>query len=96
MTTPTTPARNDDSPAVALGPLALILGAVSTVGAWPTIWFVGFPWTFLAGCFAVTFGAMGIHYARQGTGRLWTATAGAVLGGAGLGVYLTLLMAYAA
>ncbi|MEU6769980.1 hypothetical protein [Streptomyces sp. NPDC046759] len=73
-----------DSPATALGPLALVLGAVAAVSAWPTLTFLLFPWSLLAGGFAVTFGAMAVHYAAHGIGRLWTAVAATVLGAVGL------------
>ncbi|MCF1648415.1 hypothetical protein [Streptomyces indiaensis] len=78
MTISTAP-RDNDSPATALGPTALVLGAFSAVGTWAFL----FPWTVLAGALAVTFGAMGLHYARQGTGRMWTAAAGTTLGAIG-------------
>ncbi|MEU6681825.1 hypothetical protein [Streptomyces sp. NPDC046832] len=78
MTSSTAP-RDSDSPATALGPTALVLGAFSAVGTWAFL----FPWTVLAGALAVTFGAMGLHYARQGTGRMWTAAAGTTLGAIG-------------
>lgn len=42
------------------------------------------PWSVMAGGHAVTFGATGIHYARQGVGRMWTAVAGTTLGAVGL------------
>ncbi|WP_039933504.1 hypothetical protein [Streptomyces viridochromogenes] len=76
-----------DSPATALGPTALVLGAFSAVGTWAFL----IPWTVLAGALAVTFGAMGMHYARKGLGRLWTAVAGTVLGAAGFIGTVTLL-----
>ncbi|MGW3989016.1 hypothetical protein [Streptomyces sp. NPDC004830] len=63
MTSSTTPG-DDDSPAAALGPTALVLGAFSAVGTW----FFLIPWTVLAGALAVTFGVMGLHHARTGTG----------------------------
>ncbi|MFJ5998186.1 hypothetical protein [Streptomyces sp. NPDC092370] len=69
-----------DSPATALGPTALILGAFSAVTAWAFL----IPFSLLAGALAVTFGAMGVHYARKGTGRLWSAAAGATLGTVGV------------
>ncbi|GAA4300793.1 hypothetical protein GCM10023086_16450 [Streptomyces venetus] len=68
-----------DSPATALGPTALVLGAFSAVGTWAFL----IPWTVLAGALAITFGVMGMHYARKGTGRLWTAATGTALGAAG-------------
>ncbi|MFI9170435.1 hypothetical protein [Streptomyces lincolnensis] len=87
MSAVTTP-RQDDSPATALGPVALILGLVAATGAWPALMFATLPWSLIAGGLAVTFGASGIHYARQGIGRMWTAVAGTTLGAVGLvGVY---------
>jgi hypothetical protein len=86
-----------DTPAVALGPTALVLGAFSAVGAWvPALVFVTLPWAFIAGALAVTFGVWGIHYARQGTGRLWTAVAGTTLGAMGCSGTFTLLWALGA
>ncbi|ANS66343.1 hypothetical protein SLINC_4119 [Streptomyces lincolnensis] len=87
MSAVTTP-RQDDSPATALGPVALFLGLVAATGAWPALMFATLPWSLIAGGLAVTFGASGIHYARQGIGRMWTAVAGTTLGAVGLvGVY---------
>lgn len=86
MTNSTAPGEKD-SPATALGPTALILGAFSAVGTWAFL----FPWTVLAGALAVTFGAIGLHYARRGTGRPWPAAAGATLGTIGLIGTITLL-----
>lgn len=87
MSTATTP-RQDDSPATALGPVAMFLGLVAATGAWPALMFATLPWSLIAGGLAVTFGASGIHYARQGIGRMWTAVAGTTLGAVGLvGVY---------
>ncbi|MFG2633374.1 hypothetical protein ACGFX8_05305 [Streptomyces sp. NPDC048362] len=79
-------ARRDDSdsPAVALGPLSVVLGAFAAAGFWPTLMFLLFPWSLIAGGLAVTFGAMGIYYADRGLGRLWTAVVGLVLGTTGL------------
>ncbi|WP_460071788.1 hypothetical protein [Streptomyces sp. YKOK-I1] len=85
-----TPDRSD-TPAVALGPTALMLGIISAVGAWPAFMFAVFPWSILAGALSVTFGAMGIHYARLGAGRLWTAVAGTTLGATGLAVAITFI-----
>ncbi|MFH9010626.1 hypothetical protein ACH4C6_04555 [Streptomyces sp. NPDC017943] len=95
MTSSTTPG-DDDSPASALGSTALALGAFSAVGTW----FFLIPWTVLAGALAVTFGVMGLHHARTGTGtgtgtspgtgagkatgRMWPAIAGTALGAAGV------------
>ncbi|MFF9807132.1 hypothetical protein ACF1G5_18790 [Streptomyces coeruleorubidus] len=76
-----------DTPATALGPTALVLGAFSAVGTWAFL----IPWTVPAGALAITFGAMGIHYARQGTGRMWTAAAGTTLGAVGFIGTVTLL-----
>ncbi|MCD7440036.1 hypothetical protein K4B79_17610 [Streptomyces lincolnensis] len=80
--------RQDDSPATALGPVALFLGLVAATGAWPALMAATLPWSVMAGGLAVTFGATGIHYARQGIGRMWTAVTGTTLGAVGLaGVY---------
>ncbi|MFF7310494.1 hypothetical protein [Streptomyces sp. NPDC008137] len=78
-----------DSPATALGPTALVLGAFSAAGTWAFL----IPWTVLAGALAITFGAMGMHYARKGMGRLWTAAAGTTLGAVGLFGTVVLLWA---
>ncbi|MEU6665169.1 hypothetical protein [Streptomyces sp. NPDC046727] len=78
-----------DTPAGALGPTALVLGAIAAVSTWPTIMLL--PVMFLAGGLAVTFGLMGAHYARLGIGRMWTAVTGAVLGATGL-LYLPFLL----
>ncbi|MDK1343083.1 hypothetical protein QNO09_07180 [Streptomyces sp. 378] len=86
MTHSTAP-EDTDSPATALGPTALVLGVFSAVGTCAFL----FPWTVLAGALAVTFGAMGLHYARRGTGRLWPAAAGTALGAIGLIGTITLL-----
>ncbi|MFF6875543.1 MULTISPECIES: hypothetical protein [unclassified Streptomyces] len=85
--TSSTASGERDSPATALGPTALVLGIFSAVGTWAFL----FPWTVLAGALSVTFGAMGLHYARGGTGRLWPAAAGTVLGATGLIGTVTLL-----
>ncbi|MFI1762545.1 hypothetical protein ACH41H_10935 [Streptomyces sp. NPDC020800] len=95
MSAPTAPGRND-SPAVALGPTSLVLGAVAAVGAWPSLMLAVLPWSFIAGPLAVTFGIAGIHYARQGVGRMGTAVAGTVLGAVGVAGFLTLIVAFAA
>lgn len=72
-----------DSPAVALGPTAVVLGVFS-VGVWvPAVVFVTFPWTTIGGALAIVLGTMGIHHARRGVGRLWAAVAGTALGVAG-------------
>ncbi|WP_369195989.1 hypothetical protein [Streptomyces djakartensis] len=47
-------------------------------------WFFLIPWTVPAGALAVTFGAMGLHHARTGTGRMWPAAAGTAPGAAGV------------
>ncbi|MER6569332.1 hypothetical protein ABT288_24900 [Streptomyces sp. NPDC001093] len=73
-----------DSPAGALAPLALFCGIIAAASAWPTLTFVLFPWSLLAGGFAVTFGAMAVHYAACGIGRRWTAVTATVLGAVGL------------
>jgi hypothetical protein len=78
-----------DSPATALGPTALVLGAFSAVGTWAFL----IPWTVLAGALAMTFGAMGLHYARKGLGRMWPAATGATLGAIGFIGTATLLFA---
>ncbi|MGW0700248.1 hypothetical protein ACWD0A_13245 [Streptomyces sp. NPDC002867] len=79
----TVPDRTD-TPAVALGPTSLVLGAFSAVGIWGLA-FATFPFAIIAGGLAVTLGAAGIHYAaRHGIGRLWTAVAGTALGAVGL------------
>ncbi|MEU1847934.1 hypothetical protein ABZ499_01295 [Streptomyces sp. NPDC019990] len=78
-----------DTPATALGPTALVLGVFSAVGTWAFL----FPWTVLAGALAVTFGAMGLHYARKGMCRLWTAATGMALGAAGFFGTVSLLWA---
>ncbi|MFE7354321.1 hypothetical protein ACFU8Q_14215 [Streptomyces sp. NPDC057543] len=99
MPEPTVPDPTD-TPAVALGPTALVLGAISAIsaiGAWvPALAFVAFPWTILAGALAITFGAAGIHYVRRGTGRLWTAIAGTALGTIGLVGSIALIWAISA
>ncbi|MFJ9815514.1 hypothetical protein ACIRU3_09610 [Streptomyces sp. NPDC101151] len=82
MSAPTAPGSND-SPAVALGPTSLVFGAIAAIGAWPSLMLVALPWSFIAGPLAMTFGLAGIHYARQGIGRMWTGAAGTTLGAAG-------------
>ncbi|MFJ8462984.1 hypothetical protein [Streptomyces swartbergensis] len=82
------PARREtDTPATALGPTALVLGTFSAAGTWVFL----IPWTVLAGALAITFGAMGMHHARRGTGRMWTAAAGTTLGAVGFIGTATLL-----
>ncbi|MFD5230683.1 hypothetical protein ACFWJ5_19555 [Streptomyces qaidamensis] len=90
MTSSTAPGEMD-SPATALGPTALVLGFFSAMGTWAFL----FPWTVLAGALAVTFGVMGLHYARRGTGRLWPAAAGTTLGAIGFIGTVTLLWSLA-
>ncbi|MEU2538451.1 hypothetical protein [Streptomyces iakyrus] len=89
--TSSTASGDKDSPATALGPTALILGVFSAVGTWAFL----FPWTVLAGALAVTFGAMGLHYARRGTGRLWPSAVGTALGAIGFIGTVTLLWSLA-
>ncbi|KMS75784.1 hypothetical protein ACM01_08500 [Streptomyces viridochromogenes] len=72
-------AAQQDSPAAALGPTALVFGAIAALTS-----FVISPFALIAGGLAVTFGAAGMHYARQGIGRMWPATLGTVLGTVGL------------
>ena len=94
MTEPTVADRTD-TPAVALGPTALVLGVISAVGAWtPWLVFLMLPWTIITGGLAVALGAIGIHHARRGAGRLWTAVAGTVLGSLGLAGILALLFVF--
>ncbi|MEU4891173.1 hypothetical protein AB0B12_03715 [Streptomyces sp. NPDC044780] len=86
-----------DSPAVALGPTALVLGVLSALGAWvPSLVLVTLPWAILAGALAVALGAMGVHHARRGTGRLWAAVAGTALGAIGCAGTTALLFALGA
>ncbi|AGP55421.1 hypothetical protein [Streptomyces rapamycinicus] len=84
-----------DSPAVALGPIALVLGVFSVVGAWvPTLVLVALPWTVIAGALAIALGAMGVHHARRGVGRLWAAVVGTGLGVVGFGGVIALLWSF--
>ncbi|MEW2259988.1 hypothetical protein [Streptomyces sp. NPDC047869] len=92
MSAPTTPDPTD-TPAVALGPTALVLGVIAAPGLWPGLMFVVTPWSWLAGALAVTFGLAGIHYARRGTGRMWPAVTGTVLGFLGLASFFVLVTA---
>lgn len=93
----TVAAGRSDSPAGALGPTAFVLGVFSVAGAWvPVLVGVLWPWAVLAGALAVTFGAAGIHQAARGVGRLWTAVAGTVLGAAGFGAVIALLVEFGA
>ncbi|MEV5802347.1 hypothetical protein [Streptomyces collinus] len=87
-------ARSDgaDTPAAALGPLALVLGLVAAVSVWPTLTFLLLPWSLLAAGLSVTFGAMGVYYAERGVGRLWTSVVGVVLGATGLADLFLLLV----
>lgn len=94
MSDQTTPDR--DAPAVALGPTALVLGVIAATGAWPEAVLLMLPWSIIAGALALTFGVMGMHYARQGTGRMWTAVAGTTLGAIGLAGAITLVGMFAA
>ncbi|MFG2890947.1 hypothetical protein [Streptomyces sp. NPDC048248] len=90
----TTAPRRAESPAVALGPTALVLGVLSAVGAWaPALTLGAFPLAIIAGGLAVTLGAAGIHCARRGAGRLWTAIAGTAFGVVGLTGVITLVLA---
>lgn len=90
MPEPTVPDRTD-TPAVALGPTALVLGVISVAGA-----FVALPMMIIAGALAVTLGAAGIHYACHGVGRLWAAIAGTTLGAIGFVGTITLIWALSA
>lgn len=92
---PPTPDRND-TPAVALGPTASFLGAISALGAWPALVSATLPWVILAGALAVTFGLAGIHCASRGIGHLWIATAGVILGTIGLVSTIAFIGAYSA
>ncbi|WP_432586899.1 hypothetical protein ABVG11_14395 [Streptomyces sp. HD1123-B1] len=95
VTEPTGRTDPTGTPAVALGPTALVLGALSTLGLWvPALFFFAFPWTALAGGLAICLGAMGAHHARRGAGRLWVSAAGAALGATGLGGVVFFLCAY--
>lgn len=70
-----------NSPGVGLGPTAVVLGVFSVVGAWvPALAIVTLPLTIIGGALAAVLGAMGIHHARRGVGRLWAAVAGTALG----------------
>lgn len=93
MSERTTPGRND-TPAVALGPTALVLGATAAVGAWPALLFLVLPWTLLSGALSVTFGVAGIHYARHGVGRLWISGVGTLLGAIGLAGVVAFLASF--
>ncbi|MFJ9834061.1 hypothetical protein ACIRU2_22160 [Streptomyces sp. NPDC101169] len=93
MSAPTTPDPGD-TPAVALGPTALVFGIIAAPGFWPGLMFVLMPWSWLAGALAVTFGLAGIHYARQGTGRMWPAVTGTLLGFVGLAGFFFLMAAF--
>ncbi|EST35338.1 hypothetical protein [Streptomyces roseochromogenus] len=73
-----------DTPAVALGPVSLVLGIVAAVGAWPALTLALLPLCLIAGGLAVTFGLMGMYHAGRGVGSPWTAATGTVLGAAGL------------
>ncbi|MCF1594067.1 hypothetical protein [Streptomyces muensis] len=80
-----------DSPAVALGPTALVLGVIAALTS-----FVFAPFALIAGGLAVTLGAAGMHHARQGVGRMWTATLGTLLGTVGVLGIAALLGAWSA
>lgn len=96
MSQPTMPDQSD-TPAVALGPTALVLGVIAAIGTWvPALAFATLPWAIIAGALAVTFGVAGIHYAHNGTGRLWTAIAGTTLGAIGFVGAITLIWALSA
>ena len=84
-------AVQQDSPAVALGPTALVFGVIAALTS-----FVFSPFALIAGGLAVTFGAAGMHYARQGVGRMWPAALGTVLGTVGLLGMAALLGAFGA
>ncbi|WP_138897265.1 hypothetical protein [Streptomyces chryseus] len=45
----------------------------------------------IAGPLAITAGVAGIHYAHHGTGRLWTAITGTILGAAAFGSSITVV-----
>ncbi|MFI0773979.1 hypothetical protein [Streptomyces sp. NPDC021212] len=91
-------ARRTDTPAVALGPTAVVLGVFSVVGVLAIVGVLPslllsftLPLVPIAGGLAVALGVMGIHHARRGAGRLWTAIAGTALGGLGFGGVVALL-----
>ncbi|MFE5401220.1 hypothetical protein ACFQ9Z_07390 [Streptomyces sp. NPDC056580] len=92
MSAPTTPDPGG-TPAVALGPTALVLGVVAAPGVWPGLMFTVMPWSWLTGGLAVAFGLAGVRYARRGIGRMWPAVTGTVLGALGLGGFFFLLAA---
>ncbi|MEV7087603.1 hypothetical protein AB0O07_17140 [Streptomyces sp. NPDC093085] len=81
-TSPGTP-NTPDTPATLLTPTALTLGTLATAGTVPALMLVLFPWSALAGAFALTAGAAAVHYARQGIGRMWPAVTGTALGAVG-------------
>ncbi|MFM9371499.1 hypothetical protein [Streptomyces sp. Da 82-17] len=85
-TSATTAPTRSDSPAVALGPTALVLGVLSTVGLWvPELFVVTLPWTIIGGGLGLTLGLAGIHQARLGVGRMWASVVGTVAGAASFG-----------
>ncbi|MFE3637051.1 hypothetical protein [Streptomyces sp. NPDC059168] len=95
MSAPTAP-NPGDTPAVALGPTALVLGIIAAPGFCPGLMFAVMPWSWLAGGLAVTFGLAGIRYARLGVGRMWPAVTGTALGFLGLSGVFVLMVAYSA
>ncbi|WP_435271403.1 hypothetical protein [Streptomyces sp. 1222.5] len=82
------------TPATALGPTALVLGVLAAAGVWPALTFGLLTVMPIAGGLAVTFGLMGVHHARRGLGRMWTAVTGAVLGTIGLLYPFVLLLSF--
>lgn len=79
MPEPTVP-DTTGTPATALGPTALVLGVLSAACVCVAALAFGvLPWAVLGGALGITFGLAGVHQARHGIGRLWTALAGTVL-----------------
>lgn len=70
----------DDTPAVTLGPTSLFLGLGAATGLLPWLTLALFPVMLIAGGLAVVLGLTGVHYARNGIGRMWLAVTGSVLG----------------
>ncbi|ANP50180.1 hypothetical protein J2Z21_001100 [Streptomyces griseochromogenes] len=95
MSAPLAPGHKD-APAVALGPTSLVLGAVAATGVWPSLALAMLPWSFIAGPLALAFGLAGVHYARRGIGRMWTAVVGTALGAVSVAGLLTLIVALTA